>query len=100
MSDYEEGCYGDGSFGPDHTRRKVFDIALDEGWGNQMDYEENSIFERFYIDREDITSLEDIEILDYVEECAIEFLNRQHSDDTHYWGYENGDFGYWRIEDD
>ena len=30
---------------------------------------------------------------------AENWLNRFHSDDTHYWGStENGDFGYWEIE--
>lgn len=100
MSDYEEGCYGDGSFGPDHTRRRVFEIALSENWGNQMDKEENEVFIRYWVDKEEIIRFEDIEMLDYIEECAVEYLNRDHSDDDHYWGYEHGDFGYWRINDE
>jgi len=34
----------------------------------------------------------------YIEECAIEFLNRDFSDDDHVWGYKDGDFGYWRTQ--
>src|SRR5574343_1967277 len=100
MYDYEEGCYGDGFFGSDHCTRRVLDIALSEGWGNLLDKEEDDILIRFYFNREEITQFDEIEILRYVEDCALEFLNNDRSDDTHYWGYEHGDFGYWRINDE
>ena len=83
MTDYEEGCYGDGSFGADHVAQKVFDIATGEGWDSRFELE----------------GLCDMEILVDLENEAIEYLNDHCSDDDHYWGYENGDFGYWRIEE-
>lgn len=83
MTDYEEGCYGDGSFGPDHVAQKVFDIATSEGWDSRFELE----------------GLTDIEILVDLENEAIEYLNDHCSDEDHYWGYENGGFGYWRIEE-
>lgn len=100
MSDYEEGCYGDGSFGPDHVTRRVLETALSEGWGNQMDAEEDEVFERFYSKGEEITQFDEVEILRYIEDCALEFLNRQCCDENHCWGYDQGDFGYWRIDNE
>jgi len=95
MPKYEEGCYADGSCGPDHCTRKVFDIAENEGWRNQLDREEYRVYLKFL--ENETLSEDQYEILQYIEECALEFLNDDCSDEGYYWGYENGNFGYWRI---
>lgn len=104
MTAYEEGCYGDGSFGPDHCTRKVFDIALSEGW--PVGGERCILFVDNFPDKDFINgNLSDEDIAMYsiylqeLENEAIDYLNDHCSDDTHYWGYENGDFGYWEIEE-
>jgi hypothetical protein len=79
---YEVGCYGDGSFGPDHTRGKVFDIALNEGW------QPIDMLQSCFITLQDLQELEGE---------AIDYLNEHCSDDSHYWGYEDGDFGYFEV---
>jgi hypothetical protein len=89
---YGPGCYGDGSFGSDHTMTKVFEIATIEGW-------------RPDIGLDDIIMLAEdsdntFEYIQCLEDEAIDYLNEHCSDDTHYWGYENGDFGYWEIDEE
>ncbi len=93
MSDYEEGCYGDGSLGCDHCTSIIFDLAQDEGY-------EGSPGDREIIDQFNRGIDIDQETLFEIEEGCIDHLNEYCSDDHHYWGYENGDFGYWRINDE
>ena len=106
MSDYEEGCYGDGSFGADHCTCIVFEIAESEGWQPKLNKEEQIAYDRFFEAINENTVSDnaylDIDseiIIEELEEEAIDYLNDNCSDDNHYWGYENGDFGYWRIEE-
>jgi hypothetical protein len=102
---YELGCYGDGSFGPDHTRRKVFDIALNEGWQppeHDKEIVDNDIsYLDFWHNRGDIDMLQScfitLQDLQELEGEAIDYLNEHCSDDSHYWGYEDGDFGYFEV---
>ena len=102
---YEPGCYGDGSFGPDHTRRRVFDTALNEGWQppeNDREIVDNDVsYLDFWHNRGDIDMLQSCVItLQELEDEAIDYLNERCADDSHYWGYENGDFGYWEREEE
>jgi len=104
MYDYEEGCYGDGSFGPDHCMIKCIEIALDNNY--PMDRDDTLLFDKLCeyhnsdpVHRVELSDDEHL-ILSGLEDDAIDYLNEHYSDDTHYWGYENGDFGYWRIDDE
>jgi hypothetical protein len=97
---YEPGCYGDCSFGPHHTMKKVFEISFDEEFDYHLDKEDYALVTRFMRgeigeDEEDIYST-----LSCIEDEAIDYLNEHCSDDTHYWGYETGDFGYWEIDEE
>ena len=100
---YEPGCYGDCSFGYDHTRRKVFEIALSDGWDPM---EDRPIVDRFinlhcWDPIAPDNMMDDAMVcLEEIEDEAIDYLNEHCSDDTHYWGYENGDFGYWECEEE
>lgn len=102
---YELGCYGDGSFGPDHTRRRAFDTALNEGWvpsEHDKKIVDNDIsYLDFWRNMGDIDMLQSCVItLQELEDEAIDYLNERCADDSHYWGYENGDFGYWEIDEE
>ena len=88
---YQPGCYGDGSFGPYHTMRKVFEIALSEGWPVEI-----TPFDLMDISRDDNL----VETINELENNAIDYLNEHCADEDHYWGYENGDFGYWEREEE
>jgi hypothetical protein len=103
MSNYEEGCYGDGSFGPDHCMIKCIEIALSEDY--PIDKDDYLLFGRLCeyhnsdpLSREELTDDERLS-LDGLENDCIEYLDYYRSDDDHYWGYENGDFGYWRVDE-
>jgi hypothetical protein len=89
---YELGCYGDGSFGPDHTRVKVFEIATIEGWQPDIGLDDIIML------AEDSDNI--FEYIQGLEDEAIDYLNEHCSDDSHYWGYEDGDFGYWESEEE
>jgi len=95
MIDCDEGCYGDGSLGFNHTAKDVFKLAMSEGWRETEDLD---ILNRF-IDG-DMLDDEEFYTLTCIEDDAIDYLNDNCSDEDHYWGYENGDFGYWRINDE
>ena len=102
---YELGCYGDGSFGPDHTRRRAFDTALNEGWEpseHDKKIVDNDIsYLDFWRNMGDIDMLQSCVItLQELEDEAIDYLNEHCSDEDHYWGYDQGDFGYWEITED
>ena len=88
---YELGCYGDGSFGPYHTMRKVFEIALSEGWPVEI-----TPFDLMDISRDDNL----VETINELENNAIDYLNEHCADEDHYWGYDQGDFGYWEIDEE
>lgn len=104
---YELGCYGDGSFGSDHCTYIVFKLAESEGWEPSLSDEERTLYDYFFNAVKDnsvcdIAYLTDDEwpIIESLENEAIDYLNEHCSDDTHYWGYENGDFGYWECEEE
>ena len=104
---YQPGCYGDGSFGPDHSTYIVFKLAENEGWTPDLDEEERRVYDYFFnavkgnIISDDVYLTEDEEpIIESLEYEAIDYLNEHCSDDTHYWGYEDGDFGYWECEEE
>jgi hypothetical protein len=97
---YQPGCYGDGSFGYDHTMTKVFEISFDEEFDYHLDKEDYALVTRFMRgevgeDEEDIYST-----LSCIEGDAIDYLNEHCSDEAHYWGYKNWDFGYWEIDEE
>ncbi len=92
---YEPGCYGDGSFGPDHTMKKVIEIAMCEGYPEQEDKE---ILDSWLSG--DMLDPDELYIMECIENDAIDYLNEHCSDDSHYWGYEEGSFGYWEITED
>jgi hypothetical protein len=79
----------------------VFEISFDEGFEDHLSKEDYALVSRFLElgrvmdDEDDIFAT-----LACIEDEAIDYLNEHCSDDTHYWGYENGDFGYWEIEGD
>jgi hypothetical protein len=98
---YQPGRYGDGSFGPHHTMKKVFEISFDEGFEDHLSKEDYALVSRFLELGRVIDDEDDIfATLTCIEDEAIDYLNEHCSDDTHYWGYETGDFGYWEIDEE
>jgi hypothetical protein len=88
---YEPGCYGDGLFGPEHTRKKVFEVALSTGWVPEISIDDILMLAE---DSDNIFAY-----IQGLEDEAIDYLNEHCSDDGFYWGYYIGDFGYWRVDE-
>ena len=100
---YEPGCYGDCSFGYDHPMTKVFEISFDEGFDYHLDKEDYALVTRFMrgeIDLGEYWGDHLYSTLSCIEDEAIDYLNEHCSDDTHYWGYDDGVFGYWECEEE
>lgn len=95
---YQPGCYGDGSFGPDHTMKKCISLALDAGYTEQ---EDKDILERWLSG--DMLDPDELYIMECIEDDCIDYLdylNEHCSDEGFYWGYETGGFGYWEIDEE
>jgi len=91
----EEGVYGDGSFGLVHVYERVFETAYELGWSPSP--EDMELIESYPRDWEKYSQEENEEynmIIDELIESAVDYLNSDHSDSDHYWGFENGDFGF------
>lgn len=79
---FEEGCYFDSARGQ-YVGQAVIELA--ESLGMTPEEERTPEHEFYYEAWED----------------AENWLNRFHSDAAHFWGCtENGDFGYWKIEEE
>ena len=92
---YEPGCYGDGSFGATHTMKKCISLALSEGYTED---EDKDILERWLLG--DMLDPDELYIMECIESDCIDYLNEHCSTEGFYWGYEEGDFGYWSFEGD
>lgn len=78
----EEGCYFDNHRGI-YMGEAVIQLAESLGMTHE---EERTPDHEFYLE---------------AWEDAENWLNSHYSDDAHYWGStENGDFGYWLIEEE
>ena len=104
---YEPGCYGDGSFGPDHCTYIVFKLAESDGWTPELDEEEKRVYDHFFdavnsnpISDNAYLTEDEMPIIESLEDEAIDYLNEHCSDDSHCWGYDQGDFGYWECEEE
>lgn len=98
---YEVGCYGDGSLGNDHVTRRLFDIALSEGW---KPTEKCILFiEDFPPDCMSMNE-EDMAMTSiYVQELeneAMDFLNSHCREENHHWTFIDGDLLYTQIYED
>jgi len=95
----EPGVYGDDSFGLVHVNQRVFETAFSLGWNPSP--KDMEIIESYPRDWEQYTEEENGDynmIIDELIESALDYLNGNHSNSDHYWGFENGDFGLFPID--
>ena len=88
----ELGCYGDGSLGHQHTRERCAEMILDVASGLDGDYyyEGIALVSQLRGPMSDDASEED-------EACG--WLTDHCSQANAWWGWQDGDFGLWAIED-
>ena len=88
---YEIGCYGDGTYGHQHTRERCAETMEDvlttaEDWSVQKAI---------------IAELRTEGCDDFCEEdLACDWLNIHAEVEGASWGWQDGDFGLWSVEDD
>lgn len=97
---WELGCYGDGTFGHQHTRERCGELlhtrAIELEPSRLHDYREvifsaGCIKEALHADMSDDGS---------EEHEACDWLNSYAAVDGASWGWQDGDFGLWPVEDD
>lgn len=77
------GCFGDGTFGHQHTRIRCAEALVATGAPNDL-------VAPLYSDMSDDGSEED---------DACDFLNGHAPVEGHFWGWQDGDFGLWPHDD-
>lgn len=92
MSRFEPGCYGDGTFGHQHTREccaDLIDNLIEEYYAIGSDAERaGSELAQLLQDGDDVSE----------EQEACDWLNEFHGREGYYWGWQDGDFGLWPGE--
>ena len=101
VGDFEPGCYFDASFGFDFNAHRILEFALNLGYeAKEEDLEEFAILqnEPGYGEQADLDII--VGVLDDIEEYLNENKRAGKLEDTHYWGFRDGDFGLWAIEEE
>ena len=100
LVELEPGCYFDASFGFDYNAHRILEFALNLGFeAEEEDLEEFAILqnEPGYGEPADLDII--VCVLDTIEEYLNENARAEELEDTHYWGFCDGDFGLWAIEE-
>jgi hypothetical protein len=86
---YDPGCYGDSVYGAEHITLRIFGLSMENGW--------LPIGDEWVLDAviDGKTGSIPPEVIQGMEDGAIDFLNENVSEEGYLWGFENGDFGYW-----
>lgn len=101
VEDIEPGCYFDASFGFDINAHRILEFALNLGYD---ELEEEDAEEFACLQNERMCGPADLDIivdvLDNVEAWLNAKARGEKWENTHYWGFCEGDFGLWAIEEE
>ena len=90
---YDPGCYGDSVFGASHVTIRIFEVAMENGW---LPIGDEWVLDGIFDGKIGFIAPE---VIQEMENEAIDFLNENVSEDGYFWGYWYGDFGYWEEEE-
>ena len=102
VENLEPGCYFDASFGFDYNAHRIMEFALNLGYDEleEEDAEEFAILqnEPGHGEPADLDII--VDVLDNVEAWLNAKARGEKWENTHYWGFREGDFGLWAIEEE
>ena len=96
----EPGCYFDAAFGFDFNAHRILEFALSLGF----EAEDEDLEEFATLQNPAMCGPANMDIIVFVLDDIEEYLNEnaraEELEDTHYWGFQDGDFGLWAIEEE